>query len=342
MTAVHEAACKGAVCAETSRAEAPCEGAGKTPRGGVVEAPLLQVENLSVSFVQYGRGLRQCELEVISNLSLEARAGEIVAVVGASGSGKSLLAHAILGILPENSRVSGALSFEVEPLTPEAQARLRGSRIAFIPQSVECLDPLMRVGVQVRGLRHSRAEQRAIFKRYGLDESVERLYPFELSGGMARRVLVSTAVIEDADLIVADEPTPGLTHEMAVEAMRTFRDIADAGKAVVVITHDLDLAYDVADRIVVFYAGTTLEVADAADFRDGPDRLRHPYSKALWAALPQNGFVPVPGSQPYAGDLPEGCLYAARCPLRTEECTARGRVPMREVRGGKVRCVHVA
>lgn len=303
---------------------------------------ILEVEGLSVSFTQYGQGLHQRELEVISDLSLDANAGEIVAVVGASGSGKSLLAHAILGILPKNAEVSGSMRYRGDALTPERQRALRGKNIAFIPQSVACLDPLMKVGPQVRGIRGTAKRQRSLFKQYGLGPEVEDMYPFELSGGMARRVLVSTAVMEDADLIVADEPTPGLTHDMAVKAMATFRSIADSGKAVVVITHDLDLAADVADRIVVFYAGTTLEVANACDFQAGPDGLRHPYSKALWRALPQNGFEPVRGTQPYADDLPAGCLYAPRCDRCTEACVSSGVIPLDVLRGGKVRCIHAS
>lgn len=303
---------------------------------------ILEVRDLGISFLQYGRGLRQRELNVISDLSLTADAGEIVAVVGASGSGKSLLAHAVLGILPGNAEVTGFIGYRGEALTARRQEELRGREIAFVPQSVDCLDPLMRVGPQVRGVHGSAERQRSLFRRYQLDESVEKRYPFELSGGMARRVLVSTAVMEDADLIIADEPTPGMTHAMAVEAMKTFRGIADSGKAVVMITHDLDLAADVADRVVVFYAGSTLEVAAAADFRSGSARLRHPYSKALWSALPQNGFRAVGGTQPYADDLPPGCLYAARCDRCTRECVSSGRIPLRELRGGKVRCVHAS
>lgn len=304
--------------------------------------PVLQVEGLSVTFTQYGNGLRQRELNVITDLSLTAHAGEIVAVVGSSGSGKSLLAHAILGLLPVNAHTDGSIKFEGESLAPQRQKELRGSKIAFIPQTVESLDPLMRVGAQVKGTHGTDEQVDAIFKRFQLDKNVERLYPFELSGGMTRRVLVATSVMTDADLIVADEPTPGMTLEMAIEAMKIFRDFANAGKAVVVITHDLDLAYDTADKIVVFYAGTTLEVADAADFRTGPEALRHPYSKALWKALPQNGFEATPGTQPYVGALPPGCLYAPRCPLATQECTDNGRIPFRELRGGEVRCIHAS
>ena len=300
---------------------------------------ILEVKGLFLSFTQYGAGLRQRDLEVIHDLSLSAHAGEIVAVVGASGSGKSLLAHAIFGILPENARVSGSIRFRGDELTPDLQEKLRGSKMAFVPQSVDYLDPLMRTGEQVRGVRATAERARQALERFGLDEHVDALYPFELSGGMARRVLVSTAVIEDADLIVADEPTPGMTLAMAKEAMKTFREFADAGKAVVVITHDLDLAYSTADKIVVFYAGETFEIADAADFCDDGTRLRHPYSKALVDALPQNGFMPVAGTQPYADDLPKGCLYEARCPLRTLECSVE-HPQLRACADGKVRCIH--
>ena len=318
--------------------QALSKGAPEAQPEGAPEA-ILEVEGLFLSFTQYGAGLRQRELEVIHDLSLAAHSGEIVAVVGASGSGKSLLAHAIFGILPDNARVEGSIRFRGQELDGELQQELRGSKMAFVPQSVDYLDPLMRTGEQVRGVRGTPERARMALERFGLDERVDTLYPFELSGGMARRVLVSTAVIEDADLIVADEPTPGMTLEMTKEAMKTFREFADAGKAVVVITHDLDLAYSTADKIVVFYAGQTSEIADASDFRDGGLRLRHPYSKALVDALPQNGFAPIGGTQPYADNLPAGCLFSPRCVFKTPECLA-GHPPLRAYAGGLVRCVH--
>ena len=158
---------------------------------------------------------------------------------------------------------------------------------------------------------------------------------------MARRVLVSTALISEAQLIIADEPTPGMSLDQALEALRLFREMADEGKAVILITHDIDLAIEFADRVAVFYAGTTVETAFASDFKSGPDALRHPYSKALWNALPQNGFLPIEGFQPYAGNLPGGCLFAPRCPYKTPQCIAEI-PPIREVRGGEVRCYCVS
>lgn len=307
-----------------------------------ITKPLLEVNNLSVSFRRYCRGMSQHQLEVISDLSVQVRPGEVLAIAGSSGSGKSLLAHAIMGLLPSNAHVTGQVLYGGQALTPQRQQKLRGSEIALIPQSVNYLDPLMKVGEQVRGADKSpqRAQgQRSAFSRLGLCEKSEGLYPFQLSGGMARRVLFSTAVITDAQLIIADEPTPGMHIDQALEALSILRELADGGKAVVLITHDIDLALRFADRIAVFYAGTTVEEAPVADFLSGPDALRHPYSKALWRALPQNEFAPLPGIQPYAGALPSGCLFAPRCSQKMPRCEET-RPPMCPVRGGFVRCNH--
>ena len=302
---------------------------------------LLEIHDLSVSFRMYDSGLEQKELQVISDLHLTVRPGEIVAVAGSSGSGKSLLASAILGILPGNATVRGHLHYKGKELTPEMQAALRGSEIALVPQSVAFLDPLMKVGKQADGHKkpYPTEKRRSLFKRFSLPERTEKLYPFQLSGGMARRVLVSTALITDAQLIIADEPTPGMSLDQALAALQMFREMANAGKAVILITHDIDLAFAFADRVAVFYAGTTVETAPVSDFKTGPDALRHPYSKALWRALPQNGFQPIDGFQPYAGDLPGGCLFAPRCPYATEQCHCQT-PPTREIRGGEVRCFH--
>lgn len=304
---------------------------------------LLEIHNLSVSFRMYDQGLEQTDLKVISDLHLTVRPGEIVAVAGSSGSGKSLLASAILGILPENATVQGHLHYKGKNLNAQMQKELRGKEIALVPQSVAYLDPLMKVGAQADGHLKPRPTQkrRGLFKRFGLPQETEKLYPFQLSGGMARRVLVSTALITDAELIIADEPTPGMSLSQALEALKMFRELADEGKAVILITHDIDLAFEFADRVAVFYAGTTVETAPASDFRTGPQTLRHPYSKALWNALPQNGFHPIDGFQPYAGNLPAGCLFAPRCPYKTAECTEKV-PPVQEIRGGEVRCYHGA
>ena len=303
---------------------------------------LLEIHDLSVSFRMYDHGLEQTDLKVISDLHLTVYPGEIVAIAGSSGSGKSLLASAILGILPGNATVYGHISYKGQQLSAERQRQLRGTKIALVPQSVAYLDPLLKVGQQADGHKkpYPTEKRRSLFKRFGLPDKTEQLYPYQLSGGMARRVLVSTALITDSELIIADEPTQGMSLNQALEALKMFREMANEGKAVILITHDIDLAFEFADRVAVFYAGTTVETAPASDFKKGPDALRHPYSKALWRALPQNGFHSIEGFQPYAGNLPRGCLFAPRCPYKTSKCE-EGIPPVKEVRGGEVRCNHV-
>lgn len=266
---------------------------------------LLQVEDLSVSFSMYDDApdagffswlsAPRRTVEAIHGLSIGVHAGEIVAVVGASGSGKTLLADAILGISAENSLVEGTVWFDGERCDEERLAALRGREIAFVPQSVESLDPLMKVGKQVELFvrdatpEEARRRRREVFERYGLDERAANLYPFELSGGMARRVLLACALANRPRLIIADEPTPGLDLDLAVRAMDDFRAFADEGGGVLLITHDIELVLRVADRIAVFKDGTVVEETAVANFAS-PELLRHPFSRALWHALPEHGF----------------------------------------------------
>ena len=218
---------------------------------------LLEVKNLSVSFRMYQGALKHTLVTGMHGVNLRLTTGEILAVVGASGSGKSLLAHAVLGILPYNAVTSGEMLYRGTALDAARQEELRGRELALIPQSVTYLDPLMRVGEEVCGLHGSPVDMAATFRRLHLEEKVQRLYPFQLSGGMARRVLFSTAVITDAALIIADEPTPGM---------------------------------DVKSAVAVFYEGRTVDRVPAAAFcGDGSD-LQHPYTQALYHALPQNSF----------------------------------------------------
>ncbi|WP_308623381.1 ATP-binding cassette domain-containing protein [uncultured Enorma sp.] len=269
--------------------------------------PLLKVEHLSMSFSRYEPGApffqaRQVNMPVLNDLSLSVRAGELIAVVGASGSGKTLLADAILGLFAPNARVEGSIRFAGRPLGATGIAGLRGRGVSLVPQSVTSLDPLMRVGEQVVGAcgrgrvgrarrRERTARMRTLFRELGLDGSVERMFPHELSGGMARRVLVASALIDDPWLIVADEPTPGLDMELAVRALGDLRAFADAGGAVLLITHDLELALSVADRVAVFRDGCVVEEAPVSSFQR-PELLCHPFSRALWHAMPEHEFAP--------------------------------------------------
>lgn len=300
---------------------------------------MLEVKDLSISFIQYQKGLKKRTLKVISNLDVTINSGEILAIVGSSGSGKSLLAHAIIGVLPKNAIVSGEIIYKGMALTPKLQKKLRGNEISLIPQSVNFLDPLMKVGAQVQASVNTgdkKEEQKSIFKRYSLDEKTGIKFPFQLSGGMARRVLVASAVIGGAKLIIADEPTPGLHPEVVKETLQHLRELADEGCAVMLITHDISTAINVADNIAVFYSGTTVEVAPASNFCGTGEHLRHPYTKALWNALPQNSFIPISGFQPSYEER-KGCFFHQRCSTRSQDCLSK--MPkIREINSGKVRC----
>ena len=270
---------------------------------------LLQVEDLSVGFRMYEEDAsffraRQREVEVIRSLSISVHVGEIVAVVGASGSGKTLLADAIMGLFEPNATVRGRIWFDGEQQDASSLAQLRGHGISLVPQSVNHLDPLMKVGRQVEGFARAevpRAERRArraeLFARYGLPEDTAGKYPFELSGGMARRVLLCCALMDDPRVIVADEPTPGLDLDLAVRALDDFRGFADAGGGVLLITHDIELALHVADRVAVFKDGTVVEETAVANFAS-PDLLEHPFSRELWHALPEHDFSVPAAFQP--------------------------------------------
>lgn len=255
--------------------------------------PVLQIKHLAVSFTQYGKGLQRKTTHPIRDLNLSVYSGEMTALVGASGSGKSLLAHAVLGIMPYNCLVEGELWYEGEPLDAERIKRLRGREISLVPQGVSYLDPLMKVGEQIRqGKKDKDTRERCLklLARYGLGEETQNLYPFELSGGMARRVLLASALMEQPSLLVADELTPGLDLNTARRVMGHVREIAEAGAAVLFITHDLELALETADRILVFYEGAVIEEVVPADFAVG-EHLIHPYTKALYHAMPQHGFT---------------------------------------------------
>ena len=301
---------------------------------------ILDIRNFSIAFEQYEKGLKKTKLSTIRELDVTIHEGEMVAVVGSSGSGKSLLAHGIFGIQPYNATLGGEIYYDGELLTEKRKAELRGNEIVLVPQSVAFLDPLMKIGPQIRKGKKdkdSKIKLDGIFKSFHLKEEVQELYPFEMSGGMNRRVLVSTALMGNPRLVIADEPTPGLHMDMVRRVMSHFRQMADDGAGVLLITHDLEQALEVADRVVVFYAGTTVEDADVKDF-EKEEMLRHPYSKALWRALPQNGFQFIDGVQPYVKDLPEGCPFGPRCEKCTEEC--KGKIAYRKVRDGRVRCIH--
>lgn len=309
----------------------------------MMKEPILKVNNLGISFSQYTNGLRRNDLKVISNLDIELYEGEILAIVGSSGSGKSLLANAIFGILPDNASIEGEIYFKGRRLSQKDKEKIRGKEITLIPQSVNYLDPLLpvgrQIGISVKSKEISAQMIERLLQKYGLEREVAGYYPFQLSGGMARKILLATALAADAKVIIADEPTPGLDDISLSGILKDFRELADDGRAILMITHDIEAALKIADKVAIFYAGTTLEVTNVKDFDHTGDSLRHPYTKALNKARPDIEFIPAEGTQPYPGMLPSGCLFSDRCNLKTEKCS-RELPQFREIRDGKVRCFY--
>ncbi|WP_197359167.1 ABC transporter ATP-binding protein, partial [Streptomyces clavuligerus] len=271
---------------------------------------VLTVRDLSVRFRMRGGGL----VAAVSCADFDLAAGECLALVGESGCGKSVLASALLGLLPGNAETAGTATVDgVELLGADERTlarTVRGRRIALVPQSPAAhLTPVRTVRSQLeetlreltgtprRQLRAAAvaAAERAAFPASHLDR-----HPHELSGGLAQRAATALALVGDAPLLLADEPTTGLDRALvdrtADELRRHVTDGAD-GRALLMITHDLAAARRIADRVAVMYAGRIVEIADAEAFfgRPGP---RHPYARGLLAALPERGFTPIPGLPP--------------------------------------------
>ncbi|MFE0647191.1 ABC transporter ATP-binding protein [Streptomyces sp. NPDC059534] len=301
------------------------------------EGALLSVRGLTVRFrLRGGR-----TVAAVSDADLDLAAGECLALVGESGCGKSVLASALLGLLPGNAVASGTALLAGG--TPEAADLLaadektlartvRGRRVGLVPQSPAAhLTPVRTVRSQleetVRALtavpRRARREAaeaaaaRAAFPQGHLDR-----YPHELSGGLAQRAATALALIGDARLLLADEPTTGLDRDLVDRTADELRRHVDDGRALLLITHDLAAAARVADRVAVMYAGRIVEVAPAHRFF-GPTGPRHPYARGLLDALPERAFTPIPGMPPELSALPEGCAFAPRCARATARCATR-------------------
>ncbi len=233
---------------------------------------IAELKNLKVSFEMEGKGFGTREIQVIKGLDLKLEKGEVLSIVGASGSGKSMLAATMFDILPQNAKVSGTMYYHMDETKDYIEKGI------YIPQSASFLDPLIKMGRQIK------------LSENGLADKTKELYPFQCSGGMIRNAFLDLIYDrEEADLIVADEPTPGMDDELALSTLKVLRGLADRGKAVLMITHDIDLAIQVSDKIAVFYEGEIVDVAVVEELIKG--EFKHPYTKALYEALPQNEFM---------------------------------------------------
>ena len=251
---------------------------------------ILEVKNLNIGFNMYDKLLNQKLHQMVFDLNVTIKKGEILAIAGSSGSGKSLMAHAILGILPKNTVVSAEIKFKNEIVDENRLSQLRGKEITFVPQSIAYLDPLMTIEDQLMRKDINKQDFFKVMDTLGFTKADLGKYPFQLSGGMARRVLIANTILSKADLIIADEPTPGLSLDLAIEVLNHFRNMANDGKGILLITHDIDLVCNVADKMAIFYGGHILETLNTKDFLKGEKYIRHPLTKAFWRALPQNDF----------------------------------------------------
>ncbi|SFB32215.1 peptide/nickel transport system ATP-binding protein [Rhizobium sp. NFR07] len=298
-----------------------------------MSTPVLSVDNLSVSI----RGNT-----VVDGVSLDIRSGEIVSLVGESGCGKSMTAFAVMGLLPKVAKIaSGSVrlgSTDLVSIREEERRNLRGTELAMIFQEpIASLNPLMPIGRQIeeslivhRGVSAKKAKEEAIamLAEVGIPEPGLRYgqHPFELSGGMCQRAMIAMALICRPKLLIADEPTTALDvtiQAQILDLMKRLRD--DTGTAILLITHDMGVVADMADRVAVMYSGRIIEEAPVdAIFA----KQRHPYTRLLLSTIPRLDGPPktdlpvIEGTVPDIGDWPPGCRFNPRCPLAADKCLA--------------------
>jgi peptide/nickel transport system ATP-binding protein len=294
---------------------------------------LLDVEELSVRFLLGPQG-RHGIVSAVTDISLQLSAGQVLALVGESGCGKSVLAASLLGLLPANAQVRGRALLAtgdgagIELLgAPEQllQSRVRGRLIGLVPQSAAThLTPVLRIGAQLAEAVHELDDAAAVpaateklVVRAGLELDVLHRYPHELSGGTAQRVGVASALAGNPSVVLADEPTAGLDRPLVDRTVDQLAALAADGHAVLLITHDLRAVRRVATDLAVMYASRIVEHGPADAIFSDP---WHPYTRGLLAALPDRGFTAIPGDPPELTALPAGCAFRPRCPVRAH-CT---------------------
>jgi oligopeptide/dipeptide ABC transporter ATP-binding protein len=302
------------------------------------DVPLLRIENLTVHF-RTSHGL----VRAVDGASYDVQRGETLAVVGESGCGKSVTAMAVLGLLPQPPAElpTGAILFEGEDLrkaTPERLQAIRGNRISMIFQEpMTSLNPVFTIGDQImeglllhRGLSREAARREAarLLELVRIPAPEQRLdeYPHQLSGGMRQRVMIAMALACRPSLLIADEPTTALDVTVQAQILELLRELQrELGMSIVLITHDLGVVAETADRVVVMYAGNIVEHAPVAGLFERP---RHPYTAGLFLSLPsletEGGTLrPIEGSVPEAVNLPSGCRFHPRCPFAMPVCSER-------------------
>ncbi|HET9140302.1 ABC transporter ATP-binding protein [Actinophytocola sp.] len=315
---------------------------------------LLEVEGLSVRF-----DTEDGPLLAVDAASFAVADGEVLALVGESGCGKSVTAMALTGLLPRNAYVEGSVRFADRELTRESSRRLtaiRGRDIAYVFQEpMSSLNPVLTVGRQIGEVlrRHQHttgaaAQRRArdLLVRVGIPEPDRRLraYPHQLSGGMRQRVMIAMALACQPRLLIADEPTTALDVTIQAGILDLLRTAgAETGTAILLITHDLGVVADIADRVVVMYAGRTVEESDVDGLFQAPC---HPYTRGLLGAVPNparrstGGLREIPGLVPVLRSATDECTFADRCPAADDQCRTNRPVLLPGPAGHPVACWH--
>jgi oligopeptide/dipeptide ABC transporter ATP-binding protein len=312
---------------------------------------LLEIRNLKMDFGKNAEALR-----AIDDVSFHIGAGETVCLVGESGCGKTVTALSIGKLVPTPpaNYVGGEILLngtDVLKMSGEALRSIRGGVVSYIFQEPgAALNPVFRVGNQIKeSLKLHRREKATneevirLLKLVGIPapESRIRNYPFEMSGGMQQRVMIAMALASEPKLLVADEPTTALDVTIQAQILDLLRDLKQRlGMAILLITHNLGIVGDMADRVAVMYAGQIVELSPAKELLRRP---LHPYTKALMASVPKLGgetdrLSAIPGSVPRIGNFPPGCRFAPRCPIAKPECSNKN-PDLLEVEPGRfVRC----
>lgn len=293
---------------------------------------LLEIDGLVTSFAT-----KKGMVNAVREVSLEVRKGKTLVILGESGSGKSVMLRSILGLTPTEAKLTGQIRLDGENLLDKSNKdmdRIRGNRIAMIFQdALSALDPLYRVGDQLKEtiMTHQKVSKREamnkvveLFRKVGIPSPEERIrsYPHEMSGGMRQRAVIAMALGCNPELLLADEPTTALDVTIQAQILRLFKDLqAEFGMTVMLVTHDIGVAAEMADDIAVMYAGKIVEYGRAEEVLSRPT---HPYTAGLIAATPrsrQKGrLMTILGQPPLIADMPAGCAFAERCPSAEERC----------------------
>jgi peptide/nickel transport system ATP-binding protein len=303
------------------------------------DSPVVDVRDFTLSFVPGARN------NLIDGVTFSVKAGRTLCVVGESGCGKSVLSLALMGLLDGTSAqvVRGAMSFEGRDLlsmTRRERATLSGNRMAMIFQEpMTSLNPGFTIGNQIiecirlhRDVSKADARKEALelLRKVGLPATEDRLaaYPHQLSGGQRQRVMIAMAIANRPQLLIADEPTTALDVTIQAQILSLMQDLReDVGAAVILITHDLRVVAEVADDVMVMYAGRVIESGTVSEIFDDP---QHPYTIGLFGSTPDLGprsgrLNTIKGSVPALDDMPQGCRFSPRCPFADDRC--RDEVP---------------